>query len=193
METDNRRYLLVIKRKNNDFLPIEWNLTRFYAGEDLNTLEGIDSFTRKINYKELVKEIVDKNLADPNEEFESFAIIYISKGKTRELKEGTFFKEDNIIFSEDDLIKLIVKNRTNKEFLNHIFNICHFKDQEEKVTEFKFIIKNLDMFETKGTNGIIGALSIFKSISYAKKRTIILRITDTILKKMSDESITLSQ
>ena len=50
METDNRRYLLVIKRKNNDFLPIEWNLTRFYAGEDLNTLEGIDSFTRKINY-----------------------------------------------------------------------------------------------------------------------------------------------
>lgn len=192
MESDNRNYLLVIKRKNNDFLPVEWHLTRFYNGENLNTLEGIDTFTRKIETKELLTELLEKNLVEPTEEFESLAIIYNSKNKTRELKEGTIFKENNIIFGEDDLIKLIIKNRANKDFLNQIYNICHFKEREEKVEEFKFIIKNLDLFETRGENGIKAALSVFKDISYAKKRTIILRITDTILVKLSAESITLT-
>lgn len=192
MESDTRNYLLVIKRKNNDFLPIEWHLTKFYNGENLNTLEGIDAFTRKITTRELLTELLEKHLADPNEEFDSFAIIYNSKNRTRELKEGTFFKENNIIFSEDDLIKLIIKNRSNKNFLNQIFNICHFKDDEEKVEEFKFIIKNLNLFEAKGENGLIAALSIFKSISYAKKRTIVLRITDKILVKLSAENLKLS-
>lgn len=192
MEADYRNYLLVIKRKNNDFLPVEWHLTKFYSGENLNTLEGIDSFTRKISTTELITELLDKHLVEPTEEFESFSIIYNIKNRTRELKEGTFFKENNIIFSEDDLIKLIIKNRTNKEFLNQIFNICHFKTREEKVEEFKFILKNLDLFENRGENGIKGALSTFKSISYAKKRTIILRITDTILVKLNTENLKLS-
>ena len=192
MEVDYRNYLLVIKRKNNDFLPIEWHLTKFYNGENLNTLEGIDAFTRKITTRELLTELLDKHLVEPTEEFESFAIIYNVKNRTRELKEGTFFKENNIIFGEDDLIKLIIKNRTNKEFLNQIYNVCHFKDHEEKVEEFKFVLKNLDLFEIRGENGIKAALSIFKSISYAKKRTIILRITDTILVKLNAENLKLS-
>lgn len=192
MESDNRSYLLVIKRKNNDFLPIEWHFTKYYNGENLTTLEGIDSFTRKITTTELLQEIVDKKLVDVTEEFESFAIIFNSKKRTRELKEGTIFKENNIIFSEDDLIKLIIKNKNNKDFLNQIFNICNFKEREEKVEEFKFIIKNLDLFEIRGENGILAALSTFKLISYSKKRTIILKITDNLLVKLKPEDLILN-
>ncbi len=192
MPSDNKKYLLVIKRKNNDFRPVELHLTKFYNGENLNTLEGIDSFTRKVTTQELVFELVQKHLIDIYEEFTSFAIIYATKKGTRELKEGTIFKENNIIFSEDDIIKFIMKNRSNKELMNQIFNICTFKDREEKVEEFKFVIKNLDLFESRGENGIKAALSIFKEISYAKKRTIILKITDRILVKIPQENFTLN-
>jgi len=50
-----RTYCLVIKRKNNDFFPVEWNLTKFYEGENLYTLDGIDKFTTKITRKELIE------------------------------------------------------------------------------------------------------------------------------------------
>ena len=33
MQTEPKNYLLVIKRKNNDFLPIEWHLLKRYNGE----------------------------------------------------------------------------------------------------------------------------------------------------------------
>lgn len=192
METE-RNYLLVIKRRNNDFLPVEWHLTKYYKNENLNTLEGIDSFTRKITSHELAEEILEKHLVEATEGFAGFAIIYNTKKGTRELKEGTIFKENNIIFSEDDIIKLIMKNRTNKDFRNQIYNICNLKSKEEKLEEFKFIIKNLDLFEIKGENGIKAALSTFKDLTYAKKRTIILKITDTVLVRLPNESINLNE
>lgn len=193
MQTEPKNYLLVIKRKNNDFLPIEWHLLKRYNGENLHTLEGIDSFTRKITTPELASELIDSNLVDPKEEFEKFAIIYNTKKGYRELKEGTIFKENNIIYSEDDLIKFIEKNKNNKELLNNISNLCNFKDKEEKVGEFKFVLKNLDLFAARGSNGIKAALSTFKQISYEKKRTLILKITDTIIVKLTPEEIDITE
>ena len=193
MQTEPKNYLLVIKRKNNDFLPIEWHLLKRYNGENLHTLEGIDSFTRKITPPELASELIDSNLVDPKEEFEKFAIIYNTKKGYRELKEGTIFKENNIIYSEDDLIKFIEKNKNNKELLNNISNLCNFKDKEEKVGEFKFVLKNLDLFAARGSNGIKAALSTFKQISYEKKRTLILKITDTIIVKLTPEEIDITE
>jgi hypothetical protein len=49
MQNQPRIYCLVIKRKNNDFLPVDWNLTKFYQGENLYTLDGIHPFSKK-NY-----------------------------------------------------------------------------------------------------------------------------------------------
>lgn len=183
MPQETRTYCLVIKRNTNDFLPVEWNLTKFYQGENLYTLEGIDAFTSKISRSELADEIIKQNLASPDERFQSFAIIFKSKKRTRELKEGVIFKEDNAVLSEEDLISYIIENQTNKQLLNEIFNLCHFKDNDEKVKQFKFVLKNLELFRAKGENGIKGALSIFKSISYSKKRTIILRVVDNIILK----------
>lgn len=193
METEQKNYLLVIKRKNNDFLPIEWNLLKIYKGENLHTLEGIDSFTRRITTPELATEIIEAHLVDPKEEFEKFAIIYNTKKGYRELKEGTLFKENNIIYGEDDLIKFLEKNKNNKELLNNISNLCNFKDKEEKVNEFKFVLKNLDLFAARGTNGVKAALSTFKQISYEKKRSLILKITDKIIVKLTPEEIDITE
>ena len=43
-----------------------------------------------------------------------------------------------------------------------MFNICHFKDDNEQVKEFKFVLKQIDLFKAKGQNGVKAALSLFK-------------------------------
>ena len=184
MPEQPRTYCLVLKRKNNDYLPIEWNLLKFYNSENLYTLEGIDAFTSKITRKELIEEILNCNLVNPTDQFAGFAIIVKNKNKTRELKEGSIFREDNAVLSEEELINFLVTIQDNKQLINEVYNICHFKDESEKVKEFKFVLRNIGIFKLKGENGVKGALSIFKSISYENKRTIILRIVDTIFPRI---------
>lgn len=179
-----KTYCLVIKRKNNDFLPIEWNLTKFYNGENLYTLDGIDAFTAKVTRKELIEELLIKNLVSPTDQFQSFSIIYKTKKGARELKEGAIFQEDNAVLSENDLIEFLFVNQDNKQLYNEVYNICHFKDEDGAVKEFKFVLKQIDLFKIKGDNGVKAALSMFKKISYDKKRTIILRIVDTIIPRI---------
>ena len=186
MLQEPRTYCLVIKRKNNDFFPVEWNLTKFYEGENLYSLDGIDKFTTKITRKELIEELLSCNIISPTDEFQDFSIIYKVKNRTRELKEGAIFKEDNLVISEDDLITLLVNNYNNKKLLNEVYNICHFKDKDIKVEEFKYILKTIDLFSIKGINGVKGAFTTFKSIPYEKKRTIILRVVDTIFPRLAE-------
>lgn len=185
MPNEAKTYCLVIKRKNNDFLPVEWNLTKFYNGENLYTLAGIDAFTAKTTRRDLANEILNQNLASPDEQFERFAIIYKTKKGARELKEGVIFSEDNAVLSEDQLIEFLIAVQDNKQLINEVYNICHFKDDDEKVKEFKFVLKQLDLFKAKGPNGVKAALSTFKNISYEKKRTIILRVVDTIFPRIT--------
>lgn len=188
MQQELRVYCLVIKRKNNNFLPIEWNLTKFYNGENMYSLDGIDAFTAKITRKELLNEILEKNLVSPDELFQSFSIIYKTKKGTRELKEGVIFSEDTAVLNEDEIIEFLINNQDDKQLINEIFNICHFKDEDEHVKEFKFILKNLDLFKQKSKNGVKAALSTFKNIPYDKKRTIILRIVDTVFPRIQKRS-----
>ena len=110
-------------------------------------------------------------------------IIYKTKKGARELKEGVIFSEDTAVLSEDELIDFLIAIQDNKQLINEVFNICHFKDDNEQVKEFKFVLKQLDLFKAKGENGVKAALSLFKNISYDKKRTIILRIVDTSLER----------
>ena len=149
------------------------------------TLDGIDKFTAKTTRKDLINEILDKNLVSPDEQFECFAIIYKTKKGARELKEGVIFSEDTAVLSEDELIDFLLTIQDNKQLLNEVFNICHFKDDDEQVKEFKFVLKQIDLFKAKGQNGVKAALSLFKKISYDKKRTIILRIVDTIFPRIT--------
>jgi len=181
-EEINKKYLLTIKRDNNDYLPLEWHRTNAFEGENLFTLEGIDKFTGKQTRPELLSEALKANMVDSDEKYESFAIIYYEKGKTRELKDGTVFEEDDIL-SEENFIQYIIDNLDDKLLMNQLYNACFSKTTEPKLEEFKFIIKNIDLFKTRGKNALYAALSIFKEISYVRRRHIIIKISKKIVSK----------
>lgn len=183
-----KTYLLVIKRGKNDYLSVEWNLLKSYAGENIYTLEGIDNFTRKMYTEELIAEVLKENIVSPEERFQSFSIIYRQNGKTHEIKEGTIFKENTNILSEDGLIGFIIENIDNKQLLNEIYNLLNFKDKEEKLEEFKFILKNIDLFKNKSQNAVLAALSQFKFITYEKKRNIIMRTSEKVVPKIEQNN-----
>lgn len=173
---DEKTYLLVIKRNNNDYLPLEWHLTSYYNGENLSTIEGIDSFTSKITKAELLAEVLKLNMIDDDEKFLDFAIIYYEKGKNREEKEGTIFLEDQIDLNTENFINYIAKAVEDKIFLNQLYNACYSKKEEQALTEFKFILKNINYFINRGHNAVYAALSIFNKISYLQKRDIMIKV-----------------
>ncbi len=188
-----RKYLLAIKRDNNDYLPLEWNLTNFFDGENLTTLEGIDSFTKHITQVDLINDIINKNMISPSEKFRNFVIIYYENGKIREDKEGPIFKDDFVI-DENDFILFIIENIKNKRFLSFIFNMCNVKSSNPRLEEFKFILKNIDLFRLKGANGIFASISLFKELDYETKRKILIRVSSRVVKTLNDsKKITLKK
>ena len=178
---EERKYLLAIKRNNNDYLPLEWNLFSFYCGENIYDLESIDNFTKSLTRINLIQKAVGENILDIREKFESFTIIYYEKGKYRELKEGPIFKEDiQTLLTEEGFIQYIV-NSTDKEALNFVYNLCNQKDSCIKLEEFKFILKNISLFAKRGKNAALAAASTFKSIPYEFKRKIIIKLSKKII------------
>lgn len=181
MSKEKQKYLLAIKRGNNDYLLLEWNLTSFYDNEDMTSLEGIDKFTKKITKTDLLLEILKLNIIDLNERFNNFTIIYLVNGKYHELKEGAIFKDDTSILTEDLLIDFIYSNSDNKKLMNMIYNLLVPKVDDQEFTKFKYIIKNIDFFKLKGENGLKASLSIFKNIKYENKRSILIKISNRII------------
>ena len=181
MSKEKQKYLLAIKRGNNDYLLLDWNLTSFYDNEDMTSLEGIDKFTKKITRTDLLLEILKLNIIDLNERFNNFTIIYLVNGKYHELKEGAIFKDDTSILTEDLLIDFIYSNSDNKKLMNMIYNLLVPKVDDQEFTKFKYIIKNIDFFKQKGENGLKASLSIFKNIKYENKRSILIKISNRII------------
>lgn len=187
VEESCRKYLLAIKRGHNNYLPLEWNLTKYYNQENLYTLEGIDSFTKKMRRIDLINEILNQNLVDGSDHFRGFSIIYYSNGKNREVKEGPIFQEDINVLDEDEFIFFIMDNINDKKALSFIYNMCSIKSTETKLEEFKFVLKYIDTFKSRGNNGIYGALSLFKDLSYETKRKILLRTSARVRKVSINE------
>ncbi len=175
------KYLLAIKRGNNDYLPLEWNLTSFYNNENLNTLEGIDEFTKKVTKEELLLETIKLNMISLDERFIDFTIIYPSKDRFNELKEGCIFKNDNTILDENTIISYIIANKNNKSVLNKITNLCTGKTSDSKVEEFKYLIKNLKLFIDANPEETIKALQRFKTINYANRRSIQIKLSKRVI------------
>ncbi len=182
-ELSNRAYLLAIKRNNNDYLPLEWHLLDIYSGENLLTLEGIDSFTKKITRLDLINAILRANIVDKEEQYQGFAIIYHEKGKYRELKDGPIFKEDTNILSINAIIGYIITNIDNKQNLSEIYNICNLNIEDKKLEEIKYIIRNIDYFKIQGEKVTYAALSVLNDLSYAIKRSIIIKLSRKIIEK----------
>ncbi len=178
---DPKVYLLAIKRGNNDYLPLEWHLTKFYRNENLYTLEGIDSFTKNVTKKELLQEVLKLNMIDINERFVDFAIIYPVNNKFNELKEGCIFKDDHEILDENTIISYIIANKSNKSILNKITNLCKGKTEDYKVEEFKYLLKNLDLFITASPEKTVKSLQKFKTVNYENRRSILIKLSKRVI------------
>lgn len=181
---EDKTYMLVIKRDNKDYLPLEWNLFNNYNKENLNTLEGIDIFTTKTTKIDLLKEAISKNILSLDEKFRDFAIIYNEKGKTRELKEGPIFKEDKDVLNPNNIITFISVNIDNKEFINTIITLL--KDNKKEIEEFKYILKNINTFASRGNNAIVAALSTYNNLSYYDKRYLSIQIYNRYIKNRNN-------
>lgn len=178
---ETQKYLLAIKRGNNDYLPLEWHLTKYYQNENLNTLEGIDAFTKNVTKKDLLLEVIRLNMISLDERFVDFAIIYPVNDKFYELKEGCIFKSDQDILDENTIISYIIANKDNKNILNKITNLCKGKTSDSKVEEFKYLIKNLNLFIDTNPEETIKALQKFKSVKYANRRSILIKLSKRVI------------
>lgn len=174
-------YLLAIKRGNNDYLPLEWHLTKYYQNENLYTLEGIDAFTKKVTKEDLLLELINQNMIDLNERFISFAIIYPVGNKFNELKEGCIFKNDHNILDENTVLSYIIANKNNKNILNKITNLCKGKTEDSKIEEFKCLVKNLDLFLEVNPEKTIKALQKFKTVNYENRRSILIKLSKRVI------------
>lgn len=171
MENYTRNYMLAIRRHNNDYLPLEFNLTKEYEGENLNTLEGIDSFTTKCEDFELIDSIIDDNIVDPNERFEDFVIIYYEKSKCRELKEGPIFKKDENILNIEYVTRAIVSLLDDKSFMNHIYNLKD-KFSSESTLELIYLLKNTNVLYSLSSDSARIIASLINSMPYEDRRII---------------------
>ena len=170
MEVNNsRKYLLAIKRNNNDYLPLEWNLIKIYNNENLNTLKGIDEFTSKINPAILIAECLNSRIVDQEEKFRNFEIIYYEKGKYRELKEGPIFEDKNYYFDENYFIEKLKKYIKDKEFRNSLIN--KLEETSETIKAYKIILKNIERY-LESDNATIAALSQYQKLSYEEIRNL---------------------
>lgn len=174
------KYMLVIKRMNNDYRPIPWISLPSYNNENLNTLEGIDEFTKKTSEVTLITELLDEAIVDEEELFDSFTIIYKENGKTREIKEGIIYSNKKDKVTDNNILNLLKDNYNNTNLYNHILNkIKKYKDIKE-VCEFMFILKNINLFEAKGEKAIKVALSKYKELPYKIKRKVSLELIDKL-------------
>ena len=185
MTTNETKYMLAIKRDNKDYLPIELKLTKFYNGEDLTNIKGIDELTSKINELELIEELLLQNLVTLDDKYRSFVIIFVEKGRFRELKESPCFKTNSYLFDENIITDYIQNNISNKSILNNIINICETKFKAKETFEFAFILKNIEHFIEKGENAIRIALNHYYEIPYEEKRKISYYISTKIIKDIS--------
>lgn len=163
--------MLAIKRNNNDYLPLEFNLTSEYNDEDLTTLKGIDSYTKKYDELELIYSIIDANIVDPEERFEGFVIIYHEKNKYRELKEGPIFKKDENILNKEYIVRAIVSLLDNKGFLNHLYNLKD-KFSDQNTLELIYLLRNTNIMYNLNDDPFKVIASLFNNIPYEEQRVI---------------------
>jgi len=187
-----RKYYLVIRVGKNSFLPIDWSQTKYYEGENLYSLSGIDHFTSKVLSLDLLKECLRIGLLKEDDLFSSMEILYIENDKNHTIKEGPIFLEDSYIMGEDSLIDYVIANKNNKEEINNIIMQCSIKESNQKLEEFKLILRGIGKIPEEDEI-LREYLNVFKELSYEQKRCICKRLSESIYKsnnrKQSKEKV----
>ena len=187
-----RKYYLVIRVGKNSFLPIGWSQTKYYEGENLYSLSGIDHFTSKVLSLDLLKECLRIGLLKEDDLFSSMEILYIENDKNHTIKEGPIFLEDSYIMGEDSLIDYVIANKNNKEEINNIIMQCSIKESNQKLEEFKLILRGIGKIPEEDEI-LREYINVFKELSYEQKRCICKRLSESIYKsnnrKQSKEKV----
>ena len=80
MKQETRNYTLAIRRAHNDYLPLDLRLLKL---PNVSSLQAIDFFTKALTREELIIDIIKNNIADSQEYFEDFTIIFKEKATRR--------------------------------------------------------------------------------------------------------------
>ena len=147
MKQETRNYTLAIRRAHNDYLPLDLRLLKL---PNVSSLQAIDFFTKTLTREELIIDIIKNNIADSQEYFEDFTIIFKEKGRIRELPEGVCFIDDAPYVEPQTIIDFLYENYHDKILINKIYNYWNSKTSPEEASEIKFILNNLDKFASRG-------------------------------------------
>lgn len=187
MENNPRKYMLAIKRGNNNYLPLEWNLLSMYNGEDMFSLEGIDKFTSNTTHLDIINDVLANHLASSNEKYDGFSIIYYENKKIREVREGVIFSSEKHLLDSEYFIDFIISNLGNKNMINNVINIGNSKNASNELIKFLFFLKNVEFYKEKNDKLKALLMSLFNDISYEERRRFSLNIEDRIIYKLNDK------
>lgn len=178
MKQETRNYTLAIRRAHNDYLPLDLRLLKL---PNVSSLQAIDFFTKTLTREELIIDIIKNNIADSQEYFEDFTIIFKEKGRIRELPEGVCFIDDAPYVEPQTIIDFLYENYHDKILINKIYNYLNSKTSPEEATEIKFILNNLDKFASRGDKAVLIVLEKLKNADYEVIRLIGMYIKKVLL------------
>ena len=178
MKQETRNYTLAIRRAHNDYLPLDLRLLKL---PNVSSLQAIDFFTKTLTREELIIDIIKNNIADSQEYFEDFTIIFKEKGRIRELPEGVCFIDDAPYVEPQTIIDFLYENYHDKILINKIYNYLNSKTSPEEASEIKFILNNLDKFASRGYKAVLIVLEKLKNADYEVIRLIGMYIKKVLL------------
>ena len=178
MKQETRNYTLAIRRAHNDYLPLDLRLLKL---PNVSSLQAIDFFTKTLTREELIIDIIKNNIADSQEYFEDFTIIFKEKGRIRELPKGVCFIDDAPYVEPQTIIDFLYENYHDKILINKIYNYLNSKTSPEEASEIKFILNNLDKFASRGDKAVLLILEKLKNADYEVVRLIGMYIKKVLL------------
>lgn len=142
-------YNLVIEKKSNEFLPIEWNKISEYKFLNDKVLRDIVIFTTSFqDESELKQYLNNNNLLEQENINKKLKIIYKSKGQYKKLQYGISFKEDAKYFDTSYMIRFLWNKVYDYKFLEKLCN--HYRNsyiQQNNIYELRNYIIKLKRFE----------------------------------------------
>lgn len=137
-----RRYLLVVERNHNDYVPIDWSLLPSMENIDIFDLEEIDKFTSRKSLEALKEELYEEHLIDLENLDKPFAIIYEENERKRKIPYGPIDDKLVNIMDPQEILSILVKNISNKNHINRIYTYYQNKTVSSILSNIIDNIKN---------------------------------------------------
>lgn len=175
------KYSLCVRRGNNNYLPIDWtNLDETSNQGDIYNLEKIDRFTVNTEEEELKVKLLEGNYINGFEYECPIIIVYMEKGSIRILSEGPLFNDMKDALDNELIIDYLVNNIHNRQDMNKIYNYMSKYQEDEKLSEFLYILNKTKEINPDLVNNLI--IDKYNKLSYLHKRRIGFFIIKNLVK-----------